>query len=57
MWQMTQALIFPDHGRQMTHDPDYYPDPFVFKPKRYLEENGHVPEPDPRAIAFGFGRR
>lgn len=54
---MTQALIFPDHGRQMTHDPDYYPDPFVFKPERYLEESGHVPEPDPRAIAFGFGRR
>lgn len=41
----------------MTHDPDYYPEPFVFRPERYLEENGHAPEPDPRTIAFGFGRR
>ena len=41
----------------MTHDEDVYTDPFAFKPERFLEENGHVPEPDSRAVAFGFGRR
>lgn len=29
----------------------------TFKPERFLSENGHVPEPDPQTIAFGFGRR
>ena len=41
----------------MTHDEDVYSDPFEFKPERFLEENGHIPEPDSRAVAFGFGRR
>ncbi|KAI5118229.1 hypothetical protein M0805_000725 [Coniferiporia weirii] len=39
---------------QMTHDPDVYYEPFTFKPERFLGENA---EPDPRALAFGFGRR
>lgn len=44
-------------GRQMSHDPENYHDPFTFKPERFLEENGRKPELDPRTIAFGFGRR
>ncbi|THH05850.1 hypothetical protein EW145_g4503 [Phellinidium pouzarii] len=39
---------------QMSHDPAIYHDPFTFKPERFLGEN---PEPDPRNLAFGFGRR
>jgi len=40
--------------RKMSHDPDVYADPFTFKPERFL---GNTPEPDPRDICFGFGRR
>lgn len=28
-----------------------------FKPERYLEQDGHKPELDPRTFVFGFGRR
>ncbi|SJL17045.1 related to cytochrome P450 CYP2 subfamily [Armillaria ostoyae] len=41
----------------MTHDPKTYQDPMVFDPTRFLARPGHVPERDPREIAFGFGRR
>lgn len=43
--------------RQMTHDPDIYNDPLHFRPERFLGENGRDAEPDPRSVAFGFGRR
>ncbi|KAF9531077.1 cytochrome P450 [Crepidotus variabilis] len=39
---------------KMLHDPQVYSNPFVFRPERFL---GPQPEPDPREIAFGFGRR
>ncbi|KAF8889423.1 cytochrome P450 [Gymnopilus junonius] len=38
----------------MLHDPNVYPDPFSFKPERFL---GPQPQRDPRDICFGFGRR
>lgn len=38
----------------MQHDPKIYSDPMVFRPSRFLGSN---PEPDPRQICFGFGRR
>ena len=44
--------------RAMLHDEQKYPDPFAFKPERWLTEDGKL-NPDlrePSAI-FGFGRR
>ena len=41
-------------SRQMLHDPEVYSDPTTFRPERFL---GPKPEPDPRQICFGFGRR
>jgi cytochrome P450 len=38
----------------MTHDPNTYADPLVFRPERFL---GATPERDPRELVFGFGRR
>ncbi|KAH8108239.1 cytochrome P450 [Phellopilus nigrolimitatus] len=42
---------------QFTHDPETYFEPSIFKPERYLGVDGRKPEPDPRALVFGFGRR
>ncbi|KAF8168214.1 cytochrome P450 [Crassisporium funariophilum] len=40
------------------HDPELYPDPFQFKPERFVEEEGKPTCPDPTTVgAFGFGRR
>ncbi|KAJ1302234.1 hypothetical protein OPQ81_001055 [Rhizoctonia solani] len=36
------------------HDPDTYPNPHIFQPERYLQDQ---PAPDPRKYIFGFGRR
>jgi len=40
----------------MTHNEAVYPDPFSFKPERFLDENGKM-KPDSRIFAYGFGRR
>ncbi len=40
----------------MTHDGDIYPDPFSFKPERYLDEDGRLNDDD-RILAYGFGTR
>ncbi|KAL4062156.1 cytochrome P450 [Scleroderma citrinum] len=41
----------------MLHDPRVYSDPMEFRPERFLACGSKDPEPDPRTIAFGFGRR
>ena len=40
--------------RAVLHDEATYPDPFVFRPERFL---GETPQPDPQNVCFGFGRR
>ncbi|KIL00351.1 hypothetical protein PAXRUDRAFT_8298 [Paxillus rubicundulus Ve08.2h10] len=50
------SYIFPNMW-QMMHDPDVYPDPFLFKPERFAPGEGQEPEADPHNGIFGFGRR
>jgi len=40
----------------MAHDESVYPDPFSFKPERFLNEDGTLND-DSRILAYGFGRR
>ena len=40
----------------MTHDESVYPEPFAFKPERFLDENGVLKHSD-RILPYGFGRR
>ncbi|KAJ6502263.1 cytochrome P450 [Mycena sanguinolenta] len=50
------AVILPNIWN-MVHDPEIYTDPLVFNPSRFIASDGHTPEPDPRDVVFGFGRR
>ncbi|TFK75571.1 cytochrome P450 monooxygenase [Pluteus cervinus] len=50
------SMIMPNIWA-MTHDPVVHPDPMTFNPERFLSSAGHSPEPDPRHVIFGFGRR
>ncbi|KAJ7282028.1 cytochrome P450 [Mycena rebaudengoi] len=50
------SLVFANIWK-MAHDPRVYPNPMVFEPERFIARDGKETEPDPRHIAFGFGRR
>ncbi|KAI0040385.1 cytochrome P450 [Auriscalpium vulgare] len=50
------AIVLPN-VKGMLHDPDVYPDPWNFKPERFVAEEGKPAEQDPRSCCFGFGRR
>ncbi|KZT05805.1 cytochrome P450, partial [Laetiporus sulphureus 93-53] len=39
----------------IAHDPKTCPDPFAFKPERFLADELHEPQLDPRKSVFGFG--
>jgi hypothetical protein len=41
----------------MLHDPVAYPEPFSFKPERFLDANGAFRDDPLLTLAFGFGRR
>jgi cytochrome P450 len=44
----------------MLHDESIYPDPFAFKPERFLTEDGlslNITTKDPGFAIWGFGRR
>ena len=42
--------------RAMTRDEDVYPEPSLFKPERFLDQNGCIND-DKHILAYGFGRR
>ncbi|KAF8624474.1 hypothetical protein AX15_005857 [Amanita polypyramis BW_CC] len=48
---------FPPFCRKMAHDTNVYKSPWSFDPTRFIKTEDHEPEPDPRNICFGFGRR
>jgi len=50
------TIVVPNQWA-MLHDPNEYPEPFSFKPERFLSQDGRSPARDPTKIAFGFGRR
>ncbi|KAJ6624555.1 cytochrome P450 [Mycena sp. CBHHK59/15] len=50
------SIILPNIWN-MAHDPAVYKDPMTFNPSRFITSDGHIAEPDPRDIIFGFGRR
>ncbi|KAI0263940.1 cytochrome P450 [Gloeopeniophorella convolvens] len=41
----------------MLHDPTTYPDPDLFKPERFLREDGSLIDDPMVGVSFGFGRR
>jgi cytochrome P450 len=43
--------------RGMLHDPNAYPEPFSFKPDRFLDADGSFRDDPLLTSAFGFGRR
>lgn len=46
-------------SRNMTRNPDVFPDPESFNPERYMEDVDATTATsrDPRNFVFGFGRR
>ncbi|KAG2366934.1 cytochrome P450 [Suillus spraguei] len=50
------SLIIPNIWF-MLNDPRTYANPSQFKPERFLDNDGEDPEPEPRTMCFGFGRR
>lgn len=53
----SRSLIVALH-RAMLHDEQIYPDPFEFKPERFMKDGKFNKElRDPEHACFGFGRR
>lgn len=50
------SLVIPNIWK-MTHDPRTYKNPMEFNPDRFLQAGERLPEPDPKDLCFGFGRR
>ncbi|KAG1875733.1 cytochrome P450 [Suillus subluteus] len=49
------TTVFGDHW-SISRDPDVYPEPYAFKPHRWIDEQGDLRD-DIKLFAYGFGRR
>jgi cytochrome P450 len=57
-WRIPKGSIVIANAWSMLHNPKTYPDPFAFRPERFLSSGSKELEPDPGVTgAFGFGRR
>ena len=51
-------MFFISLHRACMHDPDVFPDPFEFRPERFIRDGKYdAGARDPMDFAFGFGRR
>lgn len=50
------TLVEISFDRAMFNNEAIYPDPFEFKPERFINDD-QSPATDPRDVGFGFGRR
>ncbi|KAF8436532.1 cytochrome P450 [Boletus edulis BED1] len=50
-------LSIPHAAGSMAHDESRYPNPHVFMPERFLNDDGSLKPDDTQHLAFGFGRR
>ncbi|KIJ25480.1 hypothetical protein M422DRAFT_38684 [Sphaerobolus stellatus SS14] len=55
-WRIPKGSIIFANSWGILKDKNVYPDPYVFKPERFLPNENNTVQPDPTA-AFGFGRR
>ncbi|KAG2035454.1 cytochrome P450, partial [Suillus americanus] len=49
------TTVFGDHW-SISRDPDVYPEPYAFKPQRWIDEQGGLRD-DLKFFGYGFGRR
>ncbi|EIN05560.1 cytochrome P450 [Punctularia strigosozonata HHB-11173 SS5] len=58
-YHLPKGTLFFGNAWSILHDPKEYPDPEVFKPERFLKDDGTLNPAvrDPGVAAFGFGRR
>ncbi|KAG1875732.1 cytochrome P450 [Suillus subluteus] len=49
------TTVFGDHW-SISRDPDVYPEPYAFKPHRWIDEQGDLRD-DLKFFVYGFGRR
>ncbi|KAJ3730167.1 cytochrome P450, partial [Lentinula raphanica] len=56
---LPQGSIIVSNIWSMLHDKEIYPQPYIFNPARFLNDNGNLDPKvkDPGDFAFGFGRR
>ncbi|CDO68741.1 hypothetical protein BN946_scf184989.g7 [Trametes cinnabarina] len=58
-WRIPEGAIVMPNAWAILHDPEVFPEPDVFRPERFLGEDGKPRSDvlDPGSVAFGFGRR
>jgi hypothetical protein len=61
IWYVLRAswfIVFQEKvPRAILHNPELYPDPEIFKPERFLNEDGTFRDDPAISLAFGAGKR